>query len=486
MKLSSALARLLRLRLEIALIVALGLAALGSGINEAPLVDWDEATYAEVTHEALAAHDYLRFTWNNEPYVKKPPLLFWTLAASFGALGESEFAARLPSVVFGAGTLVLIYLSATLAAGRLAGTLAALIPLQFYFFVARGGRECATDAPLLFFMTLAIYATLRARGSRRWAAVAGVASGLAILSKGLAGTLALIVAPLAVVLVPGFETVGTAGLTTIFVCAGAVATPWYVYAAFHNPLFWSSFVGHETLARIVRHLEDETRPGSYTLRVFAEEARFLWPLLLPLGALTLTAERRVAAGEILGRLHPAVGLWLVWLAIALGAACTVQTKLPWYVLPALMPVALLGGTLAARTLTYRGPMRTAVISMDALALMLIALHAPARWNLIADAHHVQRLRSAPSYAMGLKARRAAALAGGGELYFAGVELPTLVYYARMRCKFVKSSNDLTRITDPGAAAPPPVERNELMLVDSQGRALPITTLDAEWQLAPAR
>jgi len=46
----------------------------------------------------------------------------------------------------GLATLLLIYLTAASAAGRLAGTLAALAPLQFYFFVARGGRDCATDA----------------------------------------------------------------------------------------------------------------------------------------------------------------------------------------------------------------------------------------------------------------------------------------------------------------------------------------------------
>ncbi|MGH7913901.1 MAG: ArnT family glycosyltransferase, partial [Candidatus Binataceae bacterium] len=432
------LARIFRFRLELILIVVLGGLALGSGMTGPPLVDWDEATYAEVAHEAVANHSYLDFTWNGQAYVKKPPLLFWALIGSFKVLGESEFAARLPSVVAGLATLLLIYLTAAGAAGRLAGTLAALVPLQFYFFVARGGRDCATDAPLLFFLTLALYAILRARDDRRFCALAGAASGLAILSKGLAGTIPLIIAPIAVFALPGFETIGIAGLAAIFGCALTAAAPWYLYEALYNPLFWTSFVHHETLARVVGHLEDETHSGWYTLQGLGREIRFLWPLILPAAALAVVAiRRRMMHGALAGAnwsrwiISPATSLWIVWLVVALGAACAVQTKLPWYVLPAFVPIALLAATLAASALEYRGPMRGAVAGLGALALALILVHAPIRWRVIAQTHHHERLRSTPSYAMGLKARRGAALRGGGRLYFAGVELPTLVYYSRM-------------------------------------------------------
>src|SRR5579863_9006459 len=101
-----------RFRIEILLIVLLGALAFGPRMKSAPLVDWDEATYAQVAHEAIASGNYLDLTWNG--------------ALSFKTLGESEFAARLPSVLMGIGTLVLICLSVSLAAGRLAGLFAAL------------------------------------------------------------------------------------------------------------------------------------------------------------------------------------------------------------------------------------------------------------------------------------------------------------------------------------------------------------------------
>ncbi|HEY2525219.1 MAG TPA: glycosyltransferase family 39 protein [Candidatus Binataceae bacterium] len=483
------LARILRFRFEMLLVLALGGFVLGSGMRAAPLVDWDEATYAEVAHEAIANHHYVDFTWNGKGYVKKPPLLFWAMVGSFDVFGESEFAARLPSVVAGLGTLLLIYFSAAGAAGRLAGLLAALAPLQFYFFVARGGRECATDAPLLFFMTLALYAMLHARKDRRFCALAGAASGMAILSKGLAGTIPLIVAPLAVLVLPGFEAIGMAGLAIVFGCAAAVAAPWYLYEALYNPLFWSSFVHHETLARVVRHLEDETHSGWYTLSGFLSEIKFLWPLTLPALALAAAAlKRRSMAGALAGAadlwrsLTPAAGLWILWLLVALGAACAVQTKLPWYVLPACVPTALLAGALAAHALEYRGPQRPVVTGLGALALALMLAHAPVQWRWIVKAHHLERLRSTPSYAMGLKATRIAALHGGGRLYFAGIELPTLVYYAATPVAFLKPTGGLERITDPGTDEPPRLEADDLALIDPQGELVSIANLDREWEI----
>jgi len=40
---------------------------LGAGIKEPPLVNWDEATYAEIAHETVAAGSYLNLTWNGAP-----------------------------------------------------------------------------------------------------------------------------------------------------------------------------------------------------------------------------------------------------------------------------------------------------------------------------------------------------------------------------------------------------------------------------------
>jgi 4-amino-4-deoxy-L-arabinose transferase-like glycosyltransferase len=465
--------------LAVLLLLMIGVVVLAKGIGESPLVDWDEATYAEVAHEAVVNHSYADFTFNGQSYLRKPPLLFWTIAASFKTFGESEFSARLPSVMMGVGTLLLIYAMAAAELGPLAGLVAGLVPLGFYFFVARGGRECATDAPVIFFSTLAIFALGRARSHRGWMPVVGVACGLALLSKGAAGLIPLSVAAIAVLAVPAFSRLGTLGLTTIFAASAAVAAPWFVYELIRNgPVFWTIYIKHETLTRIAKHLEDKPAAAGFTARIFIGEIRFLWPLLLPLAGLAGVAMRQ-RWRETLRRIPASVRVWLLWFAVAFTAACAVQTKLGWYVLPALIPVALLGAATLAGALMQAGPSRSYCRPLAIAALLLLPFTAVPRLARIESGFALQRARSRPSYEMAMRAVAFAAVRGGGELYFAGAPLPTTVYYSGMRCHFVSPSEPEFELADLGGN-PISVSYDELVLRDRSGMVTAVDNLDDEW------
>jgi 4-amino-4-deoxy-L-arabinose transferase-like glycosyltransferase len=463
----------------IILLLMLGILVLGKGIDEPPLIDWDEATYAEVAHEAVANHSYVDFTFNGQSYLKKPPLLFWTIAASFKAFGESEFSARLPSVVMGLGTLLVLYAMVAADFGRYAGLLAGVVPLGFYFFVARGGRECATDAPLIFFSSVAIFALDRARLQGRWVPVVGVACGMALLSKGAAGLIPLSVAAIAVLMVPAFSELGVAALTTIVAATAIVAAPWFVYQLIHNgPVFWTSYIKHETLMRIVKHLEDEPAAASYTARTFTGEVRFLWPLLLPLAGITYAVMGKSDWG-MLPRIPASVRVWLLWFAVAFTAACAVQTKLGWYVLPALIPIALLAGAAVASALSQAGPARSYCRPLAMAALLLLPFTAAPRWWQIESEFARQRAHSRPSYEMARRAVAFAAVRGGGELYFAGRPLPTTVYYSGMHCHFVSPAEPEFELADLGGN-PISVSYHELVLRDPSGAVTAVDNFDEEW------
>ena len=474
--------RVLLPALPIILLVLLGFIVLAKGIDETPLIDWDEATYAEVAHEAVANHSYVDFTWNGQSYLRKPPLLFWTLAASFKAFGESEFSARLPSVLMGIGTLLLMYSIVAANFGRLAGLIAGTIPLGFYFFVARGGRECATDAPLIFFSTLAIFALDRARSYRRWTAVVGAACGLALLSKGAAGLIPLSVALLALLAVPAFSALGMVGLVTIVGISTAVAAPWFIYQLIHNGSgFWTTYIKHETLMRIAKHLEDKPATAGFTARTFLSEVYFLWPLSLPLAGLALAATRE-RGWDAVQRIPAPVVLFLLWLGVAFTAACSVQTKLGWYVLPALIPVALLAAATLAAALTQAGPARRYCRPLATVGLVLLSFTAAPRWSKIEFSFARQRARSRPSYEMAMRAIAFAAVRSGGELYFAGLPLPTTVYYSGMRCHFVSPSEPDFELADLGGN-PISVSYHELVLRDSTGAVTAIDNFDEEWKVS---
>jgi 4-amino-4-deoxy-L-arabinose transferase-like glycosyltransferase len=467
------------MRLEMVALITLGFIALATGISEAPLTDWDEATYAEVVHEATATGSYLNFTWNGASYLKKPPALFWMMAASSKLFGESEWAARLPSVVMGLGTLLIIYCSATAAVGRMAGTFGGLIPLGFYFFIARGGRECATDAPLVFFSTLAICGLTLARTNRRWLGVVGPACGFAILSKGLAGLVPLMAVALAVLVLPGFSAIAIGALMVQATIAMLVAAPWFVYQAIINGnLFWSTFVKQETLLRVASHLEDEPHAAYFTIWILVGEVRHLWPLILPLAGLAAVAVR-TGIRRTLQRVPAALMIWLIWFALALGAACAVRTKLGWYILPALIPVALIGGSILAAAFMQKRTARFYCMPLGVLALVILIAKAPAQWREIGQSFQKQRDRSRPSFMMGLRARDLAIVHGGGDLFFAGTTLPTLVYYSGMHCDFVSPAQPEFELTDLGGN-PISVLYHELVFRGLDGGVTAVGNFDDEW------
>ena len=68
-------------------------------ISYLPLIDPDEAHYAQITHEMRALGDYLVPRIDGVPIIDKPAFFHWLQAGSFALFGENEFAARFPTAM---------------------------------------------------------------------------------------------------------------------------------------------------------------------------------------------------------------------------------------------------------------------------------------------------------------------------------------------------------------------------------------------------
>jgi len=120
-------------------------------------------------------------------YFSKPPLVAWAIAATTALGGDAEPFVRLAAPLFQAGAM----LCAFALGRRLYGPWAGLAGAALYALapaVQLSSAVIATDAPLVFFLGLALigYAALpAAAGGRKlaWAALLGAAAGLALLSK---------------------------------------------------------------------------------------------------------------------------------------------------------------------------------------------------------------------------------------------------------------------------------------------------------------
>ena len=72
-------------------------------LGYASLLDPDEAHYAELTREMLHSGSWLVPLLDGKPFIDKPVLFHWLQGASVLLLGETEFAARLPTALSAIG-----------------------------------------------------------------------------------------------------------------------------------------------------------------------------------------------------------------------------------------------------------------------------------------------------------------------------------------------------------------------------------------------
>src|SRR5574341_942041 len=80
------------------------------GLGSMGLTDRDEGRNAEAGREMFETGDWLSPTFNYEPRFAKPALVYWLMSISYSLFGVDEFSARLPSAIFGLGSIVLQYL----------------------------------------------------------------------------------------------------------------------------------------------------------------------------------------------------------------------------------------------------------------------------------------------------------------------------------------------------------------------------------------
>jgi len=78
-------------------------------VGTVPLFDWDEINFAEAAREMIVTGDWLNVQIGFEPFWEKPPLFIWLQAICMTLVGVNEFAARLPNVLIGLITLVVLY-----------------------------------------------------------------------------------------------------------------------------------------------------------------------------------------------------------------------------------------------------------------------------------------------------------------------------------------------------------------------------------------
>jgi len=327
-----------------------------------PLIEPDEARYAEIPREMLAAHDLVTPRLDGLRYYEKPPLLYWANAASFSLFGETPFAARLASRLAAFGSAALI----AFAVGGELGLWAALIllsaPLSFVL-----ARYNVTDGVLTFAMTLTLVAMRaflrrRERGLSAAGALAmlGFGSALAVLAKGLIGiVLPGLVFLLWVGMLGEWRRLRELLLSPAPIVFAVVAVPWFVAMERANPGFSQVFFIREHFQRFATNEAKREAPVYFFVLAFV--AGFL-PWTIPFG--TWIARAHVRTREALRERRDEL-LFALWFAVIVIFFSVSKSKLLPYILPA-FPA---GAVLAALGIVRGGRVRGALLGY-ALGLTL--------------------------------------------------------------------------------------------------------------------
>src|SRR5437899_9675454 len=118
----------LRTRLNLNLLLLLGVGSLLFFWRlDLPLLEPQEARYAEISRQMLDSGSWLTPVLHGQPYFDKPPLLYWLVMGCYCVFGVHDWAARMVPGLAGLLTVLTTYLWGRRVAGERTGLLGALI-----------------------------------------------------------------------------------------------------------------------------------------------------------------------------------------------------------------------------------------------------------------------------------------------------------------------------------------------------------------------
>jgi len=339
---------LTRRAMHVTLLVAIAMVVFLAGAGKTALTDKEESRYALVAKNMVDSGDYLRphtviDEGNEKPYFDKPPLYFWLTAISFKVFGTDNltFSARVVPAVGAALALVAVYLVASAMFNHILGLVSTACMLTMAMTIWFG-KYVRMDIYLAAFIGFALWAFIKGYQrpeKKRWFILMYLALALGFLTK---GPIAIVI-PAAVIVIFLLlqRRMGLIwrmrlilGVAILIVLVG----PWFVYMMVeYKTYFQEFFIRHNALrfcqSKLFGHDESFVR---YPLVILG--------CLLPWTGGTILACARYAGGAFKRNGNDWQSQFLlIWAGFVLVFFAVSATRRVNYILPALIPLALLTG-----------------------------------------------------------------------------------------------------------------------------------------------
>ena len=307
--------------------LAVGVIALAMQLGSVPLMDADEGRNAEVAREMAETNDYVMPRLNGLPYLDKPVVYFAAEAAAWKCSGRRRRRRDCRRISSPWPRRRCCFSTRGVCGERTRRTSTAIAFLSMPLTIAFA-RTVIFDSALTFFTTVALVAFHRAIEERnpRWSMLAWTAMGFAMITKGPV-TFVLV---LFVVIPYAFWRKAIGVVFPIFgvLLFLGVALPWVWGVSQVVPEFLRYVLVTETAARMATDELKRTGPPWYFIPYVVAGA-LPWSIVA------------FASGKRLRRPDPAVLYWLLAFGIPFLFFSLSQSKRPQYVLPLMVPIALL-------------------------------------------------------------------------------------------------------------------------------------------------
>ncbi|MDQ0740390.1 lipid IV(A) 4-amino-4-deoxy-L-arabinosyltransferase [Pseudomonas sp. W4I3] len=339
----------------------------------------DETRYAQISQEMLLTGKWASPHFMGIRYFEKPAAGYWMIALGQAIFGQNLFGVRFASALSTGLSILLVYLVSRRLWNDPQKSLVSSVLYMSFVSVAMLGGYANLDPQFTFWVNLTGVALWfcfdsHTRRARLWSwALLGLACGMGFMTKGFLAWLlpVLIAVPYALWQKRSIE-LFKFGPVAVAV-AILVSLPWALAVHLQEPDYWHFFFWHEHIQRFAGEDAQHAEPFWYYLPLLVAFA-LPWVALLPSSLKQAWQDKRL----------PKTAFLLLWLLMPLAFFSLAKGKLPSYIMPCLLPLALLmGSTLSdklaqghGRLLRINGWLNLGIGVLALLALLWFQLKKP--------------------------------------------------------------------------------------------------------------
>jgi 4-amino-4-deoxy-L-arabinose transferase-like glycosyltransferase len=360
-------------------LLALAALVLLPGALSLPMELWDESRLAANAIEMAQRGDWVVTTYLQVPdhWNTKPPLMIWAMAVLLRTGADPMLAIRLPALAATLGTVALVWIACRrIARDRWAGLIAGVLLVASPIFMGNhAGRTGDYDAVLCllnlgFVLASGLYIDAEGPKPKLWVFAAAGLLVLAVLTKGVAGGLAVPGLAAYALIRQRLPALLADRWLWLSLAAGVlVVGGWFGLREQLDPGYLAAVWQNDIGGRMISTLEDHRSGRTFYVRLLLREfqpAVLFMLLLLVMPKDPDPARRRLCLLTSLAALS-----WLMLISIS-------QTKLSWYVMP-MQPLAAIAVGVAVTTWLGRwrswpasSSLRRAMIGLPILVSVVVS------------------------------------------------------------------------------------------------------------------